>query len=57
MNTYHYLTIMNTICILFLAFILENRWIPAIKKAGGKINNIFFYVDRMEEVLAIAFNQ
>jgi len=24
-------------------------WIPIIKKAGGKIKDIFFYVDRMEE--------
>jgi len=27
----------------------RDLWVPAIKKAGGTINDIFFYVDRMEE--------
>lgn len=27
----------------------RDLWVPAIKKAGGKIENIFFYVDRMED--------
>jgi len=27
----------------------RDLWVPAIKKAGGIINDIFFYVDRMEE--------
>ena len=27
----------------------RDYWIPAIKKAGRTINDIFFYVDRMEE--------
>ena len=27
----------------------RNMWIPMIKKAGGDIQNIFFYVDRFEE--------
>ena len=27
----------------------RDLWVPAIKKAGGTINDIYFYVDRMEE--------
>lgn len=27
----------------------RDLWVPAIRKAGGTIKNIFFYVDRMEE--------
>jgi orotate phosphoribosyltransferase len=27
----------------------RDYWVPAIKKAGGSINQIFFYVDRMED--------
>ena len=27
----------------------RDKWVPAIRKAGGKITDIFFYVDRMEE--------
>ena len=27
----------------------RDLWVPAIKKAGGIINDIFFYVDRMED--------
>lgn len=27
----------------------RDKWVPAIRKAGGKIEHIFFYVDRMED--------
>ena len=27
----------------------RDLWVPAIKKAGGNIEDIFFYIDRMEE--------
>ena len=30
-------------------FSVKHKWHPAIKKAGGQITDVFFYVDRMEE--------
>ncbi|MEK6928130.1 MAG: hypothetical protein AABX11_06885 [Nanoarchaeota archaeon] len=27
----------------------RDYWVPAIKSAGGRIDNIFFYIDRMED--------
>jgi orotate phosphoribosyltransferase len=34
----------------------RDSWVPAIRNAGGEINDIFFYVDRMEEGVQVMRN-